>query len=252
MADAAVVELRQYTLKPGARACLLDVFETHLVEPQEDAGMCVGGTFEDRDDADRFVWMRGFCDMEARRRALEAFYLGPVWAAHRSTANPTMIDADDVLLLRPTEPAHPPWAPRAPRADVGATAAGDEWVAITAYTYEPDAAFSNWLADDVHAALEDAFRAPVAAWRTEPAPNTFPQLRVRTDHAFVWLSTFADEDAYRSAHCRFQATSLWSDELAPQLADRGATEQQLRLRPTARSQHPAAMHREPGGPRRTP
>ena len=39
--------------------------------------------------------------MESRRKALTAFYGGPVWAAHRNEANATMLDSDDVLLLTP-------------------------------------------------------------------------------------------------------------------------------------------------------
>ena len=35
---------------------------------------------------------------------LAAFYDGPVWRAHRDEANATMIDSDDVLLLRPWQP----------------------------------------------------------------------------------------------------------------------------------------------------
>jgi NIPSNAP. len=62
------------------------------------------GQFADADDADRFVWLRGFADMAARARALAAFYDGPVWRAHREEANATMIDSDDVLLLRPRQP----------------------------------------------------------------------------------------------------------------------------------------------------
>ncbi|MEU0397925.1 hypothetical protein ABZ208_35265 [Streptomyces sp. NPDC006208] len=38
--------------------------------------------------------------MTRRRRSLEAFYTGPVWRKHRDAANATMIDSDDVLLLR--------------------------------------------------------------------------------------------------------------------------------------------------------
>ena len=51
-----------------------------------------------------FVWLRGFDGMEARKDALTAFYDGPVWAAHRDAANATMIDSDDVLLLKPAWP----------------------------------------------------------------------------------------------------------------------------------------------------
>jgi hypothetical protein len=39
--------------------------------------------------------------MDTCKRALEAFYGGPVWKAHSRAANDTMIDSDNVLLLRP-------------------------------------------------------------------------------------------------------------------------------------------------------
>ncbi len=37
--------------------------------------------------------------------ALGAFYGGPVWREHRDKFNDTMIDSDDVLLLRPSGPS---------------------------------------------------------------------------------------------------------------------------------------------------
>ena len=73
---AAVVELRQYTLRPGRRDALVSLFESRLVEPQEEAGMTVIGQFADRDFPDRFVWLRGFADMRARRESLASFYEG--------------------------------------------------------------------------------------------------------------------------------------------------------------------------------
>lgn len=39
--------------------------------------------------------------MDARKAALEAFYYGPVWKRHGPAANATMLDSDNVLLLRP-------------------------------------------------------------------------------------------------------------------------------------------------------
>ena len=96
-----IVELRQYTLHPGGREVLIDLFDREFVEPQEDLGMAVLGQFRDLDRPDRFVWLRGFVDMDARAEALGRFYGGPVWAAHRDVANATMIDFDDVLLLCP-------------------------------------------------------------------------------------------------------------------------------------------------------
>jgi hypothetical protein len=95
----AVIELRRYTLHPGQRDVLIELFERELIEPQEALGMSVIGLFRDSDHPDTFTWLRGFTDMDARRDALEAFYGGPVWAMHRNAANATMIDSDDVLLL---------------------------------------------------------------------------------------------------------------------------------------------------------
>lgn len=55
--------------------------------------------FRNADDPDAFVWLHGLRDMASRARGLQAFYGGPVWAAHRNAANATMIDSDNVLLL---------------------------------------------------------------------------------------------------------------------------------------------------------
>lgn len=79
----SIVELRQYTLHPGARETLIELFEREFVTGQQSVGITVGGRFRDLDDPDRFVWLRAFPDMTRRRRSLEAFYTGPVW---RSTA----------------------------------------------------------------------------------------------------------------------------------------------------------------------
>src|SRR5204863_6636074 len=88
-----IVELRQYTLHRGKRDVLIDLFDREFIEPQETLGMNILGQFRDLDDPDRFVWLRGFRDMASRAAALQAFYGGPVWKAHRETANATMIDS---------------------------------------------------------------------------------------------------------------------------------------------------------------
>src|SRR3712207_1439560 len=94
----AVVELRRYSLHPGRREALIDLFDREFVETQEDVGMSVVGQFRDLDDPDRFVWLRGFPDMSTRAEALDAFYGGPVWAKYRDAANATMTGSDNVLL----------------------------------------------------------------------------------------------------------------------------------------------------------
>ncbi len=71
-----VVELRQYTLHPGRRDVLVDLFDREFVESQESVGATVLGQFRDLDDPDRFVWLRGFEDMPRRARAWRASTAG--------------------------------------------------------------------------------------------------------------------------------------------------------------------------------
>src|SRR5215468_1240257 len=92
-----IMELRQYTLRPGQRDTLIALFDREFVESQEALGMRIIGQFRDLDDPNRFVWLRGFADMESRAEALRAFYGGPVWKANSEAANATMIDVDNVL-----------------------------------------------------------------------------------------------------------------------------------------------------------
>src|SRR5216110_3855167 len=99
-----IVELRQYTLHPGKRDVLIELFDQEFIEPQEALGITVIGQFRDLDHPDRFVWLRGFRDMTLRAKALSDFYGGPVWKMHREAANATMIDSDNVLLLCPAHP----------------------------------------------------------------------------------------------------------------------------------------------------
>jgi quinol monooxygenase YgiN len=158
----AVVELRRYTLHPGRRDELIELFEREFVEPQEAAGAHLFGLFRSRAAPDEFVWLRGFRSMEARKAALEEFYFGPAWRAHREAANATMVDSDDVLLLRPVRRglAAPP-----PGSGLHVTVSS----LSPSLSPPPDSAF--------------------AAFETEPSENTFPQLPVRTDGPFsVWFS----------------------------------------------------------------
>ncbi|HEY0858444.1 MAG TPA: NIPSNAP family protein [Albitalea sp.] len=171
---AQVIELRQYTLRPGRREVLIELFEREFVETQQALGMQVLGTFRDLDRPDRFVWLRGFAGMAARAEALAAFYGGPVWQAHREAANATMIDSDDVLLLRPL----PPWAlPQMPRAPLGSLAAppGVVIVAMLSWPESDDGTALRY----VTSAFAQAGAAPLAVLATEPSPNNFPRLPVR-------------------------------------------------------------------------
>ena len=223
-----IVELRQYTLHPGRRDDLIDLFEREFVESQEAEGMTLLGQFRDRDAPDRFVWLRGFPDMEARRRALEAFYGGPVWQAHREAANATMADSDDVLLLRPLDGQRPLTLPdRAPPRSRGD---GPGAAVIGVHRLEGSAEALTECFQGEHAPrLAAAGLPPVAIFVTEGAANTFPRLPVREgERILVWLALAASAQAADDALARARRDPA----LEPLLA---AALQILRLRPTARS-----------------
>jgi hypothetical protein len=198
-----IVELRQYTLRPGRRDELIELFDREFVESQEELGLAVLGQFRDLDRPDMFVWLRGFRDMAVRRRGLEAFYAGPVWKRHGPAANATMIDSDDVLLLRAIVP--PPAAARDGRPPTSVLTA-TIW-----YRDRPfDDAFTRWFRD------RDA--GAVAVLSTEYAENDFPALPVREgEHAFAWFTRAGDGEI--GVPDRFGVTRT----------------ERLRLEPTARS-----------------
>ena len=164
-----IVELRRYLLKAGRRDELIDLFDREFVETQEELGMAVLGQFRDLDRPDTFVWLRGFPDdMEARRAALAAFYGGPVWKEHGPAANATMIDSDDVLLLRTDSlPVGPrPTTPPPP-------STLDVFVFYRDHPWPPDTTLPGTLAT-----LTTAYEK-----------NTFPALPVREgEHALVTLA----------------------------------------------------------------
>lgn len=188
----SVVELRQYVLHTELRDALVSLFDTELLEPQEATGAHVVGQFRDADRASLFVWLRGFVDMSARARALEAFYYGPVWREHREAANATMVDSDDVLLLTPAWPgaglAHPP----PPRPADGATendAAVAHHIRVHQLREPPSRELLALASGPASAAMRDAGLTPLAWYVTEGAPNTFPALPVREgEHVLVSLA----------------------------------------------------------------
>ena len=233
---APVVELRQYTLHPGRRDDLIELFERNFLESQEATGMTVLGQFRDLDAPDRFVWLRGFDDMQRRRSALEAFYGGPVWQAHRDAANATMIDSDDVLLLRPAAPATGFALDDALPAPGETRDAGLIVATVYAFDAPVDLDFLDFFAADLQPAFAAAGARTIASFATEHAPNTFPRLPVREgEHVFAWFARFADAAAHAAYREALVAQPGWR-ALAVSLARRlQGPPQVLRLAPTPRS-----------------
>jgi quinol monooxygenase YgiN len=228
----AVVELRQYTLHPGARDALIELFDREFLESQEAVGMSVIGQFRDLDDPDRFVWLRGFPDMATRARALQDFYGGPVWAEHRDEANATMIDSSDVLLLRPARPGAG-FTLENVRPAPGADEPRDG--IVTALICHGDGSTDAPL-DLFERVLQPAWTAAgatvAACFVTDSSPNTFPALPVREgENVVVWFSLFED----CAAHDRHVAALARSREWRAATRLLNGQLEVLRLSPTARS-----------------
>jgi hypothetical protein len=216
-----IVELRQYTCRAGRRDELITLFEREFIAPQDAVGAQVLGLFRDLDDPDRFVWLRGFKDMPARAEALNAFYAGPVWQAHRDAANATMLDSDNVLLLRSAEASE---APGDARGDV-----------VAFIHYLDDAStqpFAAFFETHLRPLIEADSAAILKTFVSETSPNSFPRLPIREhDRVFVWLARsgpgFLD---------RWRRRSGWRDAAGEALLPAFMRKpEMLRLQPTARS-----------------
>ncbi|HKV12285.1 MAG TPA: NIPSNAP family protein [Thermoanaerobaculia bacterium] len=234
-----IVELRQYTLRPGQRDVLIELFDREFVETQEAEGMKILGQFRDLDRPDRFVWVRGFPDMAERARALGAFYSGPAWKAHSKAANATMVDVANVLLLRPTRPESEFSLEKLHRPAPGSTDVPKRIVIATVYYFaeSPGNDFLDFFDREVAPVLRDAGTSLLGQFVTKDSPNTFPALPVREgEWVFVFFSTFRDGAAYEQYLAELGRSPRWNGGLEKALLSRlTRSPETLRLSPTARS-----------------
>lgn len=228
-----VVELRQYTLHPRKREEFIRLFETNFVAPQEALGIRLMGIFRDLDDPDRFVWMRGFDSMEARAPALQSFYSGPVWKAHRDVANPMMVDSDNVLLIQPANPGSGiDVNDRGSSRRRGIILAAIHY--LTPETLDPFTAFHRLR---IAPSITSTGGRLLGAFVSETAPNNFPRLPVRSsDHVHVSFTRFDNEDRLHASLARFNARSGWRDGAPESLLPAFMRKPELiRLSPTGAS-----------------
>lgn len=232
--SSPLVELRQYIHTPGGRDVLIEMFERSFLDEGIRSGYRPFGVFRDLDHPDRFVWLRGFGSLQERGRALEAFYTSPVWLEQRVAANATMIDTDDVLLMRPAAgagalvlPENPPIGSEPP----------DTRVELTIVRLDRPAGpeLIECLARQLAPALARTGAPLIGCYETDFAPNNYPRLPIRTEPALIWLTQFASDAAYR-AHRRAWLAEPERSALHARLTRLGATRvERLRLQPTGRS-----------------
>lgn len=209
-----IVELRQYTLHPGTRDTLIELFDREFVESQEALGIRVIGQFRRIDEPNRFVWLRGFRDMHSRARGLTDFYGGPAWKTHRDVANATMIAFDDVFLLRPARPTSGFPVEDGDRPAPGAGESPGSLVVCTIYPFAalPDVGFLDFFERSVRPVVTEAGASILACFVTEPGANTYPALPVREgEPVFVWFSRFEDGEAYERHVAALARSPRWGE-----------------------------------------
>lgn len=227
-----IVELRQYSLVPDQRDVLVELFEREFVESQETLGMRVIGQFRDLDDPDRFVWLRGFASMKERHSGLSAFYGGPVWGANRNMANATMLDSDNVLLLRPAR-VDSAFNVDNQRAEGRPIDLGGEGFVVATIVSTPSSDHVEAVAEvferTIAPALIQAGATVLGYFETEPRENTFPALPVREgEHVFA---SFAGTSERAQLDGLGDLAGAWTAEVAALVAP----PEVRRLHPTSRS-----------------
>ena len=192
--DFQVIEFRRYVTAPGKRADFVRYFDAYFPDAFEQLGAMVFGQFTERGDPERFTWLRGFKDINARPIVNSAFYYGPLWKEHRTKVNAILPDSDNVMLLRPLHPEHgvavlpavdpvdePEGAHGIVVAQVFAVAKGSE----AAFADKAEVEFAHYAIAGVH---------PAGVLVTLDVPNNFPQLPIRTDGPWlIWIGVVRDQ-----------------------------------------------------------
>jgi quinol monooxygenase YgiN len=229
-----VVELRRYTLRPGKREALIELFENDLLDSHEATGMVAIAHYRDPENPNSFVWLRGFTDMQSRRAALAAFYeQSSTWKDNRNAANATMIDSHNVLLLRDARPGSGFEMRGSERPSIEAPEPiVASFAAITVFMLESaptDALISAFESEILPGLRKIASR--VAYYVTEERPNDFPRLPVREgEWALVIAGVVPTQEALQRWSRAFEARHV-----PPDIATASISCETLRLVPAARS-----------------
>ncbi len=234
--SSSIVELRQYTLYPGKRDTLIDLFEGDLLDPQEEMGAELIGQFRDLENPNRFVWLRGFPDMPTRGRTLEEFYNGLIWKAHREKANATMEDSDNVFLLRTAWPGSGFFLRRRVAVETGHSKTSLVTATICHFESMPNDNFLEFFRESLRPVLARSGAPSLAAFVSESSPNNYPRLPVREgENVFVWFTLFTSRKSYDDYLQALIKATDWPNLQKELQKFLNRPPQTLRLLPTPRS-----------------
>lgn len=115
---SAVIEVRHYRARPGMRGPLLDLLRGRAFPLHRELGMKVLGPFPSQDDADEFVWLRGFPDPASREPLKASFYEGREWLDGLEAEAMSMIADYSAVVVEDAADLWSRWPVEAP--DTGA------------------------------------------------------------------------------------------------------------------------------------
>jgi hypothetical protein len=230
----ALLELRSYAMATGQRDALNTMFEEHFLDAYEAAGARILGVFFDAENPDRWIWIRAFPDPAARARALKGFYGSEEWLARRGAANRTIRSSSDAILLTPRLGDVDMWkAPAATRARPPQSVIECARFFLKKGEYQEQVA--GFVQQEVLPLLGKLGATPVAVLVNSHAPNLYPNARLRTGEAVVWLLRFPSAAAH-ARHMAARAASHAWEEMEQELARRvKRPAEYLKLLPQRRS-----------------
>jgi len=157
------------------------------------------GQFKINGINDRFIWMRGFADMNTRMRFLNNFYVeSRVWKEFGPGANAMMINSDNVYLLRPLN--NNKCAKEQSEAINGNLLKMNNGIIVV------DFYICNSTLDKVinlfHSSYIPFIKTlnidNITLWVSEMSENDFPRLPVFQDkNLLLTITKYGDEDEYR-------------------------------------------------------
>jgi hypothetical protein len=161
--------------------------------------------------------------METRSAALEAFYGGSAWKKFGSATNSTMVNSDNVLLLKPAGNLQP-FRHRPPATpELASHRSCPGTIVITTCPLAPhtEADFAALFESEVCALLTRAGARIEATFDVERAANTFARLPVRDgETVFLWVSAFTDGAALNHDHETLGHNARWTSIVFPKLDER--------------------------------
>lgn len=217
-AGTPIVELLSQHFGTGDGNRMVALFERQVADVQEALGVSVLGSFTVKGQPERFIWMRGFSDMAARRAALGRPNTGAGWPLRPDPHHAKPSPGDEVHLLRAVTPEHGVTGlRRLPR--IGETVASQPYTMVIS-----EVRYQEWIGSFhlwSRLFLRKAGADPLASFATLEQFNDLPDVPVSRD---------------RTMHVALIAGDVPLPQLPRELRDRLRGEPEiLTLVPTARS-----------------